>query len=54
MYEESRESNNKQTQIHHDTYPPQSRQSHYKEGQYHLLSTSSSSIDINIPSVSSN
>jgi len=53
-YEESRESNNKQTQIHHDTYTPQSRQSNYEEGQYHLLSNSSSSIDLNIPSVNSN
>lgn len=44
-YEESRESNNKQTQIYHDTYTPQSRHSNYVEGQYHLLSNSSSSID---------
>lgn len=47
--EESRESNNKQTQI----FFPQSRQSNYKEGQYHLLFNSSSSINLNIPSISS-
>lgn len=52
-YEESRESNNKQTQIYQDAYTPQSRQSNHEEGQYHLLSNSSSSIDLNIPSVSS-
>lgn len=51
-YEESRESNNKQTQIYHDTYTPQSRLSNYEEGQYHLLSNSFSSIDLNIPSLS--
>lgn len=39
-YEESRESKNKQTQIHHDTYTPQSHQSNYEEGQYHLQSNS--------------
>ncbi|KAL4104014.1 hypothetical protein QTP88_019327 [Uroleucon formosanum] len=49
-YEESRKSNNKQTQIYHDTYTSQSRLSNYEEGQYHFLSNSSSTIDLNIPS----
>lgn len=52
-YEESLESNNKQTKIYRETFTPESRQSNYEEGQYHLLSNTSSSIDYNIPSVSS-
>lgn len=33
-YEESRESNNKQTQIYQDAYTPQSRQSNHEEGPF--------------------
>lgn len=52
-YKESLESNNKQTKNFHETYPPESHQSNYEEGQYNLLSNTSSSTDFNIPSASS-